>query len=82
MPNRASRPPRALTFCSLLILVLIAAGAPGAGARGQGGPAAGGPVTDSAYQQLKAFALTGGSSDVSSFVLKRDRVEMTFNGTF
>jgi hypothetical protein len=34
------------------------------------------------YQQLKTFTLTGGSADVASLVLKRDRVEMTFTGTF
>ncbi len=34
------------------------------------------------YQQLKAFVLTGGSADVSNLVLKRDRVDMTFTGTF
>jgi len=34
------------------------------------------------YDQIKAFKLTGGSADVSNLVLKRDRVEMTFTGTF
>lgn len=34
------------------------------------------------YDQIKAFALTGGSADVSGLTLKRDRVEMTFTGTF
>jgi hypothetical protein len=35
-----------------------------------------------AYDQLKAFSLGGGTREVSSLVLKRDRVEMTFTGTF
>jgi hypothetical protein len=34
------------------------------------------------YDQIKAFKLTGGSADVSNLALKRDRVEMTFTGTF
>jgi hypothetical protein len=34
------------------------------------------------YDQIKAFQLGGGSADVTGLVLKRDRVEMTFTGTF
>src|SRR5690349_12706784 len=34
------------------------------------------------YDQLRSFALTGGSADVTNLALKRDRVEMTFTGTF
>ena len=34
------------------------------------------------YDQIKAFSLSGGSVDAQSLSLKRDRVEMTFNGTF
>lgn len=34
------------------------------------------------YNQIKAFSLTGGKADVNALLLKRDRVEMTFNGTF
>lgn len=34
------------------------------------------------YDQVKAASLTGGSADVTGLVLKRDRVEMTFTGTF
>ena len=34
------------------------------------------------YDQIKAFALSGGSADVSGLTLKRDRVEMSFTGTF
>jgi len=35
----------------------------------------------SIYDQIKAFNLSGGKA-VTSITLKRDRVEMTFNGTF
>ncbi len=34
------------------------------------------------YEQIKAFNLNGGKADVAGLVLKRDRVTMTFNGTF
>ncbi len=34
------------------------------------------------YNQLKTFNLNGGKAEVAGLVLKRDRVEMTFNGTF
>src|SRR5262245_45601569 len=34
------------------------------------------------YNQIKAFSLGGGSADVTNLVLKRDRVEMNFTGTF
>ena len=34
------------------------------------------------YNQIKAFSLTGAKADVSALTLKRDRVEMTFSGTF
>ncbi len=34
------------------------------------------------YAQLKAFELTGGSVSVSGLTLKRDRVNLTFTGTF
>jgi len=34
------------------------------------------------YDQIKAFSLTGAKADVTGLVLKRDRVEMTFSGTF
>ena len=36
----------------------------------------------STYNQIKLFSLTGGKAEVSNLVLKRDRVEMTFSGTF
>jgi hypothetical protein len=34
------------------------------------------------YNHIKAFSLTGGKAEVKDLVLKRDRVEMTFTGTF
>ncbi|HLM00325.1 MAG TPA: hypothetical protein VK400_04660, partial [Pyrinomonadaceae bacterium] len=34
------------------------------------------------YNQIKAFALAGGSAEVSGLVLKRDRAVMTFTGAF
>ena len=34
------------------------------------------------YDQIKGFQLNGGSAEVSGLTLKRDRVEMTFTGTF
>jgi hypothetical protein len=34
------------------------------------------------YDQIKAFALSGGSVPVKELQFKRDRVEMTFTGTF
>jgi Peptidase family M1 domain len=34
------------------------------------------------YDAIKAFSLTGGSAEAKSVVLKRDRVVMTFDGTF
>ena len=33
------------------------------------------------YNQLKAFALTGGSTQVNALVLKKDRTEITLTGT-
>ena len=34
------------------------------------------------YDQIRNLTLSGGSADVSGLTLKRDRVEMTFTGTF
>ena len=46
-----------------------------------------GQETDSAkskelYSQIRAFSLTGGSAKAEALVLKRDRAEMFFDGTF
>ena len=40
------------------------------------------PKSKELYNQLKAFSLTGGSAKAEALVLKRDRAEMTFDGTF
>ncbi len=34
------------------------------------------------YDQIKTFSLTGGSAEVAGLSLKRDRLDMTFDGTF
>ena len=34
------------------------------------------------YEQIKAFSLTGGAAEVAGLSLKRDRLEMIFDGTF
>jgi hypothetical protein len=60
-----------LSVCALALLASTA--------RGQA--IAGSPVNE-VYTQIKAGALTGGSADVTGLILKRDRGEMTFNGTF
>ncbi|HMO80801.1 MAG TPA: M1 family aminopeptidase [Pyrinomonadaceae bacterium] len=40
------------------------------------------PIEAVTYDQIKTFELDGGLAEVSDLRLKRDRVEMTFNGTF
>jgi hypothetical protein len=40
------------------------------------------PIEVVSYNDIKAFELSGGLAEVSNLRLKRDRVEMTFNGTF
>src|SRR6185503_7721131 len=40
------------------------------------------PEAKAAYDQIRAFALSGGSAEVTNLALKRDRVEMMFTGTF
>jgi hypothetical protein len=34
------------------------------------------------YEKIKGFALTGGLAEVKGLVLQRDRVQLTFDGTF
>jgi len=34
------------------------------------------------YEQIKAFALTGGKADVNTLTIKRDRAQLSFTGTF
>jgi hypothetical protein len=70
-----------------LVLAVVALGVALAGARPWRVSAQGAQEDLSAsgkqvYDQIKAFALTGGSAEVSGLTLKRDRVEMTFTGTF
>lgn len=40
------------------------------------------PKASSIYERVKAFDLDGGKIDVSNLTIKRDRVSMSFNGTF
>ncbi len=47
-------------------------------ARAQDTPPAGKDV----YERIKAASLAGGTAEAKGLVLKRDRVEMTFDGTF
>ncbi len=75
---------RARRARSVVVLVALACGLPLTGAhairvRAQEDLSGSGKQ---AYDQIKAFALTGGSAEVSGLTLKRDRVEMTFTGTF
>ena len=61
-------------FCvSAIALTLVRPMAVAPAAQDAGGKAV--------YDQLKAFALTGGSAKVDQLVLKRDRVEMRLTGT-
>ena len=43
---------------------------------------AAGQDAKSVYSQVKGFALNGGKAEVTDLVFKRDRVTMTFTGTF
>jgi hypothetical protein len=60
----------------LVALTLLAANSPTAAQGVTGAP------TPDLYTQIKAGSLTGGSAEVSGLLLKRDRGEMLFNGTF
>ncbi len=61
---------RLLSLACLFLLLFTASGALAQEGTGK-----------SLYNQIKAFNLNGGKA-VASLTLKRDRVEMTFNGTF
>jgi len=37
---------------------------------------------EAVYKKLKAFSLSNGKAEVNNLILKRDRVVMTFSGTF
>src|SRR5436190_9979654 len=71
---------RARLVLRLIILAIaIAAVSPWTPVKAQGNQSGAGRQV---YDQIKAFTLKGGSADVSNLTLKRDRVEMTFTGTF
>lgn len=59
------------------VMVLLAVTAGGAGTRAQTAPG-----SNASYVAIRSMALTGGTAAVSNLVLKRDRVTMTFTGTF
>lgn len=65
--------------CVTLILFLIAALSAAPEARAQENLSAKGKEV---YDHIKAFSLTGGSVTVEALTLKRDRAEMSFDGTF
>ncbi len=77
--RRVPRARNVLVLIFFVALVPVLVSAPWGRARAQGDLSAEGKQV---YDQIKAFALTGGSADVSGLTLKRDRVEMTFTGTF
>jgi hypothetical protein len=65
----------AVCLVSLISLVALDAGAPSGAAAALAAPPA-------EYDAVKAFALSGGAAQVADLVLTRDRVRMTFTGTF
>ena len=67
-----ARPSRYLRIFLLITAGLIAA--PGIFAQDKSGK--------DLYTQIKTFSLTGGSATVKELTLARDRVRMTFDGTF
>jgi hypothetical protein len=73
---------RALRSVAFATLALGATLVTGVGVRGQAAPQASASPTNAAYEQIRSFKLTGASTAVSGFMLKRDRLEMTFTGTF
>jgi hypothetical protein len=66
---------RRLACASVLLAALLAA----APARAQDEASAQGKQL---YEQLRAVSLAGGAAEARGLVLKRDRAEMTFDGTF
>lgn len=65
-------------FAALGVMWLAAAPAPDARVQSTSPP----PAGKATYDQLKAFTLGGGMTEVKGLVLTRDRVTMTFTGTF
>src|SRR4051794_22321625 len=68
---------RAGLFVALSVLFVAAPTAPKALVQTSARPAG-----KTLYDRIKGFTLSGGVADVSGLVVKRDRVEMTFTGTF
>ena len=75
MPRMLTRFTR--TAAGLLVAILLAVRTPTATVQADDANAA-----RHVYDEVKAFSLAGGSAEVTDFVLKRDRAEMTFTGTF
>ena len=75
--------PMSRCFLWSALVCLAAAGAPGVhahtAAAQQSTVAA---PTNALYSVIRGMALTGGRAEVAGLVLKRDRVTMTFTGTF
>ncbi|HZI18349.1 MAG TPA: M1 family aminopeptidase [Pyrinomonadaceae bacterium] len=65
-----------LTVCFAVLLLALAAAPPAAAQ--ENSSAKGREV----YDQIKAAAFAGGAAEAKGLVLKRDRAEMTFDGTF
>ena len=68
-----------------LVVLSLATATSGAWLAGSGAPLRAAPQAADAkpvYDRIRAFSLSGGSAEVSGLTLKRDRVEMTFTGTF
>src|SRR6187402_484277 len=80
MTNQTRKSTRA--FLGTLLLpaaAFVAALLLTAAARAQTAPTADGKEL---YERLKSAPLTGGTAEAKGVVLKRDRAEMTFDGTF
>ncbi len=60
-----------------LVMMALAVVAGGSAARAQGAP-----MVNPSYVAIRSMVLTGGTAAVSNLTLKRDRVTMTFTGTF
>ena len=76
MTNRRLSDARRL-LCALALLAATFAAAPSASAQDDASAKG-----KDLYERLKAAALAGGVAEARGLVLKRDRAEMTFDGTF
>lgn len=72
MNSHSSRIPVVLLICFLFALMLVP------NVLAQEGQAA---KDKEIYNQIKAFSLTGGVVEVKDLILKRDRIQLTLNGT-